>query len=43
MENEKIKHLLNQVGGLLKSYDKIAKATGENFNIFTVMGWKVTK
>lgn len=38
MENEKIKHLLNQVGGLLKSYDKIAKATGENFNIFTVMG-----
>lgn len=38
MGNEKTKHLLNQVGGLLKSYDKIAKATGENFNIFTVMG-----
>lgn len=38
MENEKIKHLLNQVGSLLKSYDKIAKSTGESFNIFTVMG-----
>lgn len=38
MENEKTKHLLNQVGSLLKSYDKIAKATGENFNIFSVMG-----
>jgi len=38
MENEKIKHLLNQVGSLLKSYDKIAKATGENFNIFSVIG-----
>lgn len=38
MQNEKIKHLLNQVGSSLKSYDKIAKSTGENFNIFTVMG-----
>lgn len=38
MGNEKINNLLLQVGSLLKSYDKIAKATGENFNIFTVMG-----
>jgi len=38
MENEKIKHLPNQGGSLLKSYNKIAKETGENFNIFTVMG-----
>ena len=35
---EKTKHLLNQVGSLLKSYDKLAKSTGENFNIFSVMG-----
>lgn len=38
MDKEKVKILLGQVSGLLKSYDKIAKATGENFNIFTVMG-----
>ena len=38
MQNEKIKHLLNQVSSSLKTYDKIAKSTGENFNIFTVMG-----
>lgn len=35
---DKTKHLLNQVGSLLKSYDKLAKSTGENFNIFSVMG-----
>jgi hypothetical protein len=35
---EKTKYLLNQVGSLLKSYDKLAKSTGENFNIFSVMG-----
>lgn len=38
MGKEQIRNLLLQVGSLLKSYDKIAKATGENFNIFTVMG-----
>lgn len=32
-----MKNLLGQVSGLLKSYEKTAKATGENFNIFTVM------
>lgn len=35
---EKTQHLLNQVGALLKSYEKLARSTGENFNIFTVMG-----
>ena len=35
---EKINYLLNQVGSLLKSYEKLAKSTGENFNIFSVMG-----
>jgi hypothetical protein len=38
MINKKTSPLLNQVSSLLKSYDKIAKSTGENFNIFTVMG-----
>jgi hypothetical protein len=35
---QKTEYLLNQVDGLLKSYEKLAKSTGENFNIFTVMG-----
>lgn len=35
---EKTKHLLIQVKGLLKSYEKLAQSTGENFNIFAVMG-----
>jgi hypothetical protein len=34
----KTEHLLNQVNGLLKSYEKLARSTGENFNIFSVMG-----
>jgi hypothetical protein len=35
---QKTEYLLNQVNGLLKSYEKLAKSTGENFNIFSVMG-----
>lgn len=35
---DKTKHLLIQVKGLLKSYDKLTQSTGENFNIFSVMG-----
>ncbi|RTY86919.1 MULTISPECIES: PDDEXK-like family protein [unclassified Flavobacterium] len=38
MNTEKAKNLLSQVSGLLKSYEKLAKSTGENFNIFSVMG-----
>lgn len=38
MNTEKAKNLLTQVGGLLKSYEKLAKSTGENFNVFSVMG-----
>jgi hypothetical protein len=38
MEMQKTNYLLNQVGSLLKSYEKLAKSTGENFNIFSVMG-----
>jgi hypothetical protein len=34
----KTEYLLNQVNGLLKSYEKLARSTGENFNIFSVMG-----
>ncbi len=38
MNKEKAQNLVNQVSTLLKSYEKIAKSTGENFNIFSVMG-----
>lgn len=38
MNTEKAKNLLSQVSGLLKNYEKLAKSTGENFNIFSVMG-----
>lgn len=38
MDIVKAEYLLNQVGGLLKSYEKLAKSTGENFNIFSIMG-----
>lgn len=38
MNIDKTKHLLIQVKGLLKSYDKLTQSTGENFNIFSVMG-----
>jgi hypothetical protein len=35
---DKHQNLLKQVGFLLNSYNKLAKITGENFNIFSVMG-----
>ncbi|MFV8337225.1 PD-(D/E)XK nuclease family protein [Flavobacterium sp. RSP29] len=38
MNIEKAQNLLTQVSGLLKSYEKLAKSTGENFNIFSVLG-----
>lgn len=34
---EKIKNLLQQVSVIQKKYDEIAKITGENFNIFSIM------
>lgn len=34
---DKIKNLLQQVSIISKKYDQIAKLTGENFNIFSVM------
>lgn len=37
MNTEKTKNLLTQVGDLLKSYEKLAKSTGENFNIFSII------
>ena len=33
-EITKIENLLIQIGAINKSYEKIAKLTGENFNIF---------
>lgn len=39
MENnsQNIKHLINNIGIISKKYEDIAKITGENFNIFSVM------
>ena len=37
-EITKIENLLIQIGAINKSYEKIAKLTGENFNIFEVLG-----
>jgi hypothetical protein len=34
---EKIKNLLQQISIIQKKYDEIAKITGENFNIFSIM------
>jgi hypothetical protein len=34
----KIENLLIQIGAINKSYEKIAKITGENFNVFEVLG-----
>lgn len=33
----KIQHLLDNVGNISKKYDDLAKTTGENFNIFSIM------
>jgi superfamily II helicase len=35
---DKLESLLEQLGLLLNNYNKLAKVTGENFNIFSVMG-----
>jgi len=32
-----IKHLLNETQTIVKSYDRVAEATGENFNIFSIL------
>lgn len=38
MENiEKIEQLLNEVNTIAKSYERVAEATGENFNIFSIL------
>lgn len=34
---DKINNLLQQVSIIQKKYDEIAKITGENFNIFSIM------
>lgn len=38
IEIVKIKNLLNQVGIIKKKYDDLAEYTGENYNIFNVLG-----
>jgi hypothetical protein len=37
MNMDKIENLLQQVSIIQKKYDEIAKITGENFNIFSIM------
>jgi hypothetical protein len=37
VNTERIKHLLQNVAVIQKKYDEIAKITGENFNIFSVI------
>lgn len=38
MESNKLIHLLNRVNGIIEKYQAIAEKTGENFNIFEVLG-----
>lgn len=38
-ELEHIKNLLMQVSGINKKYEEIAKITGENYNVFKVLGF----
>ncbi len=37
VNTERIKHLLQNVAVIQKKYDEIAKITGENFNVFSVL------
>lgn len=37
-EIKTIENLLSQVNTIRKSYEKVAKATGENFNVFSILG-----
>lgn len=37
-EQQTTKHLLNTVTGIRKKHEEIAKVTGENFNIFRILG-----
>lgn len=43
MNIDKTKNLLSQVETLLKNYEKLAQSTGENFNIFSVMGMETNE
>jgi hypothetical protein len=38
IKEKNIQNLLSQVNTISKSYEKVAQATGENFNIFSVLG-----
>lgn len=38
MENQNITHLLSQISGICRKYEEIAEITGENFNVFKVLG-----
>ena len=37
-ENTNIQHLLYQVSAINKKYEQIAEITGENFNVFKILG-----
>jgi len=38
METQTIKNLLSQVSAIIQQYDKMAELTGENFNVFKILG-----
>src|SRR5690606_41341365 len=41
--NKSITQLLNQVGTISKTYDLVAKSTGENFNLFRILGMETAE
>lgn len=38
MENQNITHLLSHISVICRKYEEIAEITGENFNVFKVLG-----
>ena len=38
METQSIQNLLTQISAIIRQYDKIAELSGENFNVFKVLG-----
>ena len=38
METQSLQNILTQISAIIRQYDKIAELTGENFNVFKVLG-----
>ena len=45
MEENLLKYqtILTEITGISKKYDEIAQLTGENFNVFNIVGFSETK